>query len=91
MKYVMFKVEMGEVTLCVPFIFPVALSHKDVHQIAFVVVRRTYPTANIKTRSAGFYTLGEKAYGESETLKLAHHPEDTAIINTHDYLHGISE
>jgi hypothetical protein len=81
MKYVMFvKEEKGLKTFC-PIIFPNVLSHSEIAE--------TFLNDNPKfeVNSAGFINSFDiqKAFGNSETLKIDSHPLDSYRIQMNDY------
>lgn len=82
----------------IPFIFPDICIHSDVAEYMTRMLRRERPDGRlreIEAVSAGFIhsmSIGGKGAcnGKSETLNLnSRGDQDTALISTFDYLHGI--
>jgi len=104
MKYVVLAVtdhgRSGESVRHVPIIFPDLLVHSEVSS-AIARTLRTDAWENgirreVKPLSAGFLSstvisAGKPfCHGKSESLNLPSRPvEDSALISTYDYLHGI--
>lgn len=104
MKYVVLAVTdhsgIGEMTRHVPIIFPDMLTHSEVAKAITRTLRAEVPDGrmrDIQPVSAGFLSSlvisdGKKpiCHGFSESMNLASRPvEDSALIATYDYLHGI--
>ena len=89
MKYIMFEVK-EPVHKKVPIIFPDELVHKLVAGALMSVLRR-HGWDDICVDSAGSVSVQGAlvASGESESLKIKAKDEDTLILNTYQYLHGI--
>lgn len=89
MKYIMFEIEMGEITKKIPIIFPPELVHAGVAKYMGNLISRTIIPP--KVISAGTCDIIEcNCYGESETLKLRAGKADTRTIECYDYFHGTS-
>lgn len=93
MKYIMLKVEQGEIDRELPIIFPDLFVHEDVFK---ALVRNTSPDSNLiitGVASAGFINSADiksKCYGESTTLKKKSRGQtDDDRIKMLDYFHGI--
>jgi hypothetical protein len=91
MKYVMFEVEMGNLTRRIPFIFPNSLIHKDIAEFGIrVLTKPEYKFDEVIVISAGNYDMISRiASGSSETLHMQALPEDSKTITEYDYSHGI--
>jgi len=94
MKYIMLKVIHNKENpdgQLMPFIFPEYFNHDEMSEMCKHQIMRTMP--HIKTvtiRSAGFInSLNNECHGESITLKVKSHQEDTDVINVYDYSHGL--
>lgn len=89
MKYIMVEVELDSGGCrYVPLIFPEFMVHQDADKWFTLWLRRTHDLVGT-TVSAGFYdTRNGNVHGDSETLKLKSHGDDTAIIASYGYLHG---
>lgn len=88
MKYVMLLID-GRIKRHVPIIFPDLLAHIDV---ANAMQDGIVPELkNAKVVSAGdFDVISGEASGRSVSLNIdSREEEDTKIILTYDYLHGI--
>lgn len=88
MKYITFSVEINDTKIIVPFIFSSMLVHRDMTDNCRVI-KRTFPTAKVTLRSAGMVNSSLECSGESETLNISSHPDDTRILQSYDYCHGI--
>jgi hypothetical protein len=89
MKYIMFKVDLGEgVTQKIPVIFPDELVHLIVSRaLAFYKA-----TSHLVPVSAGYCQIDcHSVSGASETLKLLSEDGDAEVINMHNIKHGLSE
>ena len=93
MKYIMLKVEQGDIDRELPIIFPDQFVHEDIFK---ALVRSTDPSSNLIITgvvSAGFINSADirsKCYGESTTLKKkSRGQEDDNRIKMMDYFHGI--
>lgn len=86
MKYVVFQCKtQGRPTLHIGVQFPEVLTHKDVAEaIEQVKVMPAGPFTSWwcwpKAVSAGFMTSDGHCHGDSESLKLRAHSDDTAIL-----------
>jgi hypothetical protein len=81
MKYIMFEIIGEPMKRFVPIIFPNLLVHKLVEQDIIRTLKRHNWNATV--RSAGQIDLDSgKCFGESETLKVKFHKDDSKIINT---------
>ncbi len=88
MKYIMFEVTEDKITRKVPFIFPSQLVHSMVAHAVHPLMIAKHDTA--KLVSAGEWSkISGEACGFSETLKLESHPDDTLVIKSYDYAHGL--
>lgn len=95
MKYVMHKCTKkmksgGPLVQKVPIMFPDFMVHKDVAEYTRHLLQREHEYDDVRTVSAGFWNVsfptGEiRCFGESESLKFKHDPEDGTIIATYDY------
>lgn len=93
MKYVMFKVRIGDLTKLTPVIFPNDFVHSMVAE-ALTSYRDTHGDVVIDGEpvSAGELSVGVgKCYGRSSTLNLDPRPDDDKLINAIDYSHGLVE
>lgn len=90
MKYLMFKVETTSFVSYQPIIFSNSITHKTMGSGSMPSLREAFPNASITLRSAGFLNMSGRCFGESETLKLKAHKEDSQIVATHDYFHGMA-
>lgn len=91
MKYVMAYVKTREPAYnrYVFLIFPDQL----VHSIMAEHFRRSLAeqiTGDISIVSAGFITDDRQCYGKSESLKLKAHRDDTSIVRSFPYQHGLN-
>lgn len=87
MKYIMMKSQIGGITRKIPIIFPDILVHQDVAE----AIRRLPQMRMSEPDSAGFIQMHNiSCHGESETLHITAKDEDSDIISTMDYLHGIA-
>ena len=89
MKYVMLQMDAGEVKKMVPVIFPDVFVHSYVAEKLMTCLPLV---GAVEVRSAGFVNLlgSVNCFGGSETLGVDAHPDDARIIETYDYLHGIT-
>lgn len=86
MKYVMFRVQ-KPVVYYFPIIFPEILTHLG---IAEAMKGVQFGVEKLEPVSAGFIDLMTgQCYGESESLGMGVHPDDTSITVTHPSLGGI--
>ncbi len=81
MKYIMFVKPQKHLTLFIPIIFPNLLVHSDMRDI----LCKDSSFADCSVRSAGFLAMDGQAHGESESLGVKSHPDDTDIIAMNDY------
>jgi hypothetical protein len=87
MKYVMFAITQDGLTHNVPVLFPTSLIHADV-----AAVLLTGPLKGYQVVSAGEGTiLSLGLHGKSTTLGLSSRVIDSKILNTIDYLMGLTE
>ena len=73
----------------IPFIFSKEITHKD---FALFTIHYMHYFHNIKckVRSAGFFNCeNANCYGESETLGLSAHQDDSSIVQLFDYTMGM--
>ena len=78
LKYIMYDMQGA----AIPVIFAPVLSHKDMHDHVFHLLRRKY-RLEVKLVSAGFLDPSSGATsGESESLKMSSRPEDGALIDS---------
>lgn len=70
-------IEVGSGAGYLPILFPEFINHKDMGHMAIRGLFNKFDV--LKVRSAGFWSKNV-AYGESETLKLKSHTDDTDII-----------
>lgn len=91
MKYIMIKEKTTHYERMIPVIFPEMLVHKDVYESILHMMYLTNDDDNeYELVSAGFYNIGDKCSGYSESLKIQSEPErDTMIIDTYNYTHGL--
>lgn len=105
MKYVMFQCTYsGGLVQKVPFIFPEFMVHADVAEYMKVMMLREHKMTDVRPVSAGFVNLGGEftstkgkvgkiggvhVYGDSETLKLKHDPNDAAVLDFYQYTNGV--
>lgn len=94
LKYVMFRCKSASATMpdrLVPFVFPDFMVHSDCRDYLTMWLKREHRFVEAKPVTAGFYRPGNPSvtYGESETLGLKSRPEDSAVIDSYPYTHGI--
>ena len=94
MKYVMFEIETKGVPMKykLPFLFANNCVHKEVADHMHHMLRRQPGCLSSKVVSAGFWRVEDGqivCFGESESLKAKSDPGDAAIIEMHDYCHGL--
>lgn len=99
MKYIVLRTTNGDIVRDIPFIFPNHLVHADVAEALADMLIRKYASgspATVQAISAGEISSLEIAGdthscdGESTTLHLkSRGEEDSRMINTYDYYHGI--
>ena len=88
MKYVMLKRRISKgASQLVPILFPDNLTHKTVAE----AVRRMPELREATIHSAGFAGVDVVCHGASETLNIRAHKDDDGVINSMDYLHGITD
>ena len=86
----MFQVTLSDVSsLNIPIIFPNVLNHDDMAKATHRNMIRNYNWTTVKVVSAGFINSNGTCHGRSETLNIDSKPEDTTIIKTYDYTHGM--
>lgn len=94
MKYIMLLIEREDANVNVPIIFPDMMNHDNVAESIKHNLGMNHDIAETKVVSAGFITMnntGVQCHGKSETLKIkSRGKEDSIIINTYDYMHGIT-
>lgn len=87
-KYIMFKI--GDFKT--PVIFPDKLVHDDMAKALLPMLRRNFKTLPVSIVSAGM--IGDLVvggtYGESTTMLIRSDKDDTDVINTFPYCHGLS-
>ena len=92
MKYIMLRVNTGDVGKLVPVIFPDFICHSDMDKIVKELLTNTHNLKNPTTYSAGEIDIEQcNCYGESSTLNEISQEDDSFTIRTYDYLHGIVE
>lgn len=91
MKYIMFRVRIGDTEKFLPIIFPDELVHSDIAETIKSLILSRYRW-NIDVSSAGSINIGATTCGgKSETLVSASDPSDAKIIQLYDYCHGIAD
>ena len=100
-KYIVIPVELGEVTLEIPIVFPKVINHDAMDRGARRALVETYRESfehrktDVHVRPsirAGFVSIATKStHGRSETLKLESSPDDMLLITTFPYTQGIRE
>ena len=91
MKYVMLHTQMKEFDQNVPIIFPDKLCHHHVAEAISAMMLANKYADNIEVVSAGFCdAFVGSCHGDSETLDLESREDDELIINTYQYLHGLT-
>ena len=87
MKYIMLEVE-EPIHLLLPVVFPNSFVHSEMAKHTIGMLHRVHKW-DAKVRSAGeFNPIDCACSGESETLHLEAHPDDSQIILMHDYGFG---
>lgn len=91
MKYIMFETEGRGLKQYIPIIFPNLLVHEFMADYMRVALAEHDMTC--RPRSAGEVRFGftVTCSGRSSTLDLNSHPDDAAIIEHFDYMHGIGD
>ncbi len=90
MKYIVFERPLGDdgMTQKIPIIFPNNLTHSLVAEAMLTSeeLKDAKPVSAGDLSSLGFEDV---CSGESQTLKLKSHPDDTMLIRMMDYRHGL--
>lgn len=88
MKYVMLKIESGDMAQELPFIFPNQLVHSDIA----AALESVPGMEGAKVVAAGECHVQSKCSGRSTTMNLSSRGKrDSENINTIDYCHGLVE
>lgn len=90
MKYIMIQAgTAGSTKQLIPIIFPDNLVHREMAECVIHTLRRNHKRRAV-IRSAGFIALETTTcFGESESLNVKSHPEDSAVIKAYPYAHGL--
>lgn len=96
MKYIVFEATHGEGPAAIAHEVPIIFPNNLTHQVMAVRVERHVKQAyggdkcQVKVIAAGEITVMGQCFGKSETLGLSSRgEEDSSLINTFDYFHGI--
>lgn len=91
-KYVMFETKIAGCSAMVPVVFPDKLVHKDVVEHMRHLLGRTFKGASCRPVSAGKieHVIVDGLGGDSETLGLKAHEDDSKIIEAYSYFHGLN-
>ena len=95
MKYSVVEVTHKTIVRELPFIFPESFVHKSMYQMVEREYLFEHKADSVRCVAAGFIRSLAVApaggcYGKSESLGLKAHRDDTNIIRTFPYQHGLN-
>ena len=88
MKYIMLQIKTGGVSQRIPVLFPDALVHAEVAEALLKHIPTLKKAKTINAGTVKVHASVDEA-SESTTLELKAGSDDSMIINTHDFFHGI--